>query len=97
MRWGGNGGMLGDAQGCITLQDKPGFRLILMPVRTPSRSNKEFEGLKILGRLEGKGNLTLARGAETILQSPTINSLSLADAMTELSSRIAGGALYKAD
>ena len=85
-------------EGCITLRDKPGFRLILKPVRTPSRSNKEFKPLEILGRLEGKGNLTLARGASTILQSPTINSLSLADVMTELSSRIARGALYmKAD
>ena len=69
-------------EGCITLQDKPGFRLILMPVRT---QNKEFEALKILGRLEEKGNLTLARRTATILQSPTINSLSSADAMTKLS------------
>ena len=84
-------------EGCITLQDKPGFRLILMLVRTLSPSNKEFEALKILGRLEGKGNLTLARGAATILQGPTINSLSLTDAMAELSSRIVEGALYKAD
>ena len=61
------------------------------------KSGESLEQASNLRRLERKGNLTLARGAAMILQSPTINLLSLADAMTKLSSRIVGGALYKAD